>query len=222
MVIGGKVRAPTCWHSESLLTACSPWERKRLNERPIYLRSVYIMLAFLQTFIHLCYDYDRVYLSGYKKSASTQQRSVMMLSPITQLKILAPSLIQRVIVRSGLVSLLGPFAYALFIRRTAWSWTLALARMLWDMPAAAELSYIPPYHISLIVRCMSSSFLLILLWESSNTIFSAYVAQEPLKNDAPLTNESKDPNGSLLNGLESNKDLVKVLENTSQFHILTD
>jgi hypothetical protein len=44
-----------------------------------------------------------------------------------------------------------------------------------------------------------------LLWEVGNTAFSAYVAQEPLKNERPITYESRDPNGSLLTGLRGKK-----------------
>lgn len=176
-----------------------------------------MILALLQTFLHLYYDYDSVYLPDYKKHGSAhQQRSVIVLAPRIQLQLIAPSLIQKVAIRSVLVSLVGPFVYAMFVRKTAWNWTLALARIVWDMPAAAEMSYIPPYHISLIIRCMGSSFLLILLWESSNAIFSAHVAQEPLKNGAPLTDQSKDPNGTLLNGLKSSKEIIKVSKSNSQ------
>lgn len=203
-------KADVLWVSKSPLTGFSPWERKQVNERPIYLRSVFLMLALLQTFTHLHYDYDKVYLPGDEKFRSPQQRSVIVLSPTSQLKAIAPSLVQRVAIRSVLVSIASPFVFALFIRKTAWAWTLALARILWDLPAAAELSYIPPYHISLLLRCVGSSFLLILLWESSNAIFSVFVAQKPLKNGVPLTEGSKDPNGSLLNGLKSNKDVAKV------------
>ena len=52
--------------------------------------------------------------------------------------------------------------------------------------------------------------MLLCIWEFSNAVFSAYVAQEPLKKDQPLTNDSRDPNGSLLNGLRSKKEIAKV------------
>ena len=68
----------------------------------------------------------------------------------------------------------------------------------------------PPYHISLIIRSAGSGFLLLLIWEISNAVFGAYVAQEPLKNGNPLSNDSGDPNGSLLNGLKSKNEVIKV------------
>ncbi|MCJ1260898.1 hypothetical protein MMC22_000762 [Lobaria immixta] len=195
----------------SWLVKAGAWEKKRLNERPIYLRSFFFMLAFLQAVLHLCYDYDRAFLptADCKAKNRSNYRAHIVLAPIEQLKIAAPSLVQRVLLRATLAGIFGPFIYATFIRRTAWSWALFLARMLWDMPAAVDLSYMPPYHISLLLRSLGSGFLLILLWESSNTIFSAFVAQEPLKNGQPLTDESRDPNGTLLNGLKARKEVVK-------------
>ena len=191
---------------------CRTWEKKRLNERPIYLRSVFFISALLQAFLHLYYDYDRLFLpiTSRKGEKHPGQRAHIVEAPIEQLKTTAVSLVQRAAVRSTLIGLSGPFIYAIFIRRAAWSWALSLARILWDLPAAAELAYLPPYHISLILRSLVSSFLLIFLWESSNAIFSAFVAQEPLKNGQPLTYESKDPNGSLLNGLQAKKEVIKV------------
>ena len=170
------------------------------------------MLGLLQAVLHLYFDYDRAFLpmDGNKAKNRSIYRARIILAPIEQLKIAAPSLGQRVLLRAILVGISGPFVYAVFMRRTAWSWALFLARMLWDMPAAAEPSYMPPYHISLLLRSLSSGFLLILIWESSNTIFTAFVAQEPLKNGQPLTEESRDANGSLLNGLKAKKEVIKV------------
>lgn len=173
------------------------------------------MLALLQTILHLYYDYDRAFLPtvGSKVKNRSSYRAHIVLAPIEQLKIAAPSLVQRVLLRAILMGISGPFIYATFIRRTAWRWALFLARMLWDMPATVDRSYMPPYHLSLLLRSLGSGFLLTLLWESSNTIFSAFVAQEPLKNGQPLTDESRDANGTLLNGLKARKEVVKVNRN---------
>lgn len=178
------------------------------------------MFAILQTAIHLFYDYDRVFLPIRKKLGSTEQRPLLATSPIAQLKTNAPFILQRVVVRVGVLGVLSPFLYAIFIRKIAWNWTYAFASMMWDIPFAEELSYIPPYHISLILRAMSSSLLLALIWESSSMIFTAYVAQEPLTKGVPLTDESPDPNGVLLNGLKSHKNVVKVDYELSSFLLL--
>ena len=166
------------------------------------------MLAVLQSAIHLYFDYDRVTLPLTKakdKSIEVPKKE----HPIMQVRASLPLLVRDVAIRSICMSIFEPLIYALFIRNTAWSCSLYFAELLWDVPAS-QLSYIPPYHISLIIRSLTSGTLLIALWELSNTLFVAYVAQEPLKKEQPLTSGSKDPNGSLLNGIKSKRDVTRV------------
>ncbi|KAI9716006.1 MAG: hypothetical protein M1812_005640 [Candelaria pacifica] len=105
--------------------------------------------------------------------------------------------------------IVGPIIYSVFIRETAWNWTLFFAKLLWRLPQSSNPPTVPPYHISFIVRSVFAGFLLVLLWEVSNTVFGAYVAQQPLKKGHPLTDDSRDPNGSLLTGLRAKKDVLK-------------
>ncbi|KAL9073239.1 MAG: hypothetical protein Q9161_003071 [Pseudevernia consocians] len=128
--------------------------------------------------------------------------------PLSQMKTLLPSLSRKIGIRAAGMAVLGPLIYAVFIRRAAWSCSLYLAALLWDVPAS-QLSYIPPYHYSLILRSSTSSALLTTIWEFSNTIFSAYLVQEPLKREQPLTSDSKDPNASLLNGLRAKREVIR-------------
>lgn len=168
------------------------------------------MLAILQSWIHLYYDYDKVTLPvTLPKTESTTEQSTKNQSPTLQVKDLMPSLSRSISSRAGCISFLGPILYALLIRSTAWKCSLYFAELLWDVPKS-RLSYIPPYHYSLIIRSYTSGTLLITLWEISNAIFSAYVAQEPLKMDQPLTSESKDPNGTLLIGLRAKREVPRV------------
>ena len=189
-----------------------PYERPRLNERPIYLRSFFFTLAVMQSMYHLYYDYDKVALPVAKSKSDTvaDQQPPVIVSPLTRVRAALFQLSQTVLQRSLPMIVVGPITYSLLIRRTAWSWTLFFAKLLWKLPKSAEPPRIPPYHISLLLRSVSSSFLLIILWEASNAIFSAYVAQNPLKRGQPLTNDSRDPNGSLLSGLKSRKEAPKV------------
>ena len=168
------------------------------------------MLATLQSIIHLYYDYDKVPLPIIpNKTQSGPGQTPEKKSPVTQLKEGLPLLGRNVVIRTACMSIFGPILYALFIRSAAWKWSLYVAAVLWDVPSS-RLSYIPPYHISLIVRSFTSGSLLLLLWEISNKVFSAYVALEPLKKGQPLTNESKDPNGTLLAGLQSKREVPRV------------
>lgn len=202
------------------------WEKNRLNERPIYIRSILFLSALLQTIFHLYYDYDRVYLPKVLIQVETSQapeiakekklethtslRPHTLVSPGEQVKAAAPLVLQRVALRSAAMAISGPFIYAIFIRHKAWRLSLSLAQLLWDMPAAATLSYLPPSPIWLVLQSLYAQFLLLLIWESSNTLFSAFVAQEPLRKGQLLSDESRDPNGTLLNGLNSKREVPKV------------
>ena len=203
------------------------WERRLLNERPIYLRSVFTIFAIVQSLLHLYYNYDQVTLSTTVTSPpkpATEEPIGMIPSLqgqlVAQVKPLQPlfwynsediftSLTRNIILRATCVSFLSPFLYSIFIRRKAWSWSLSFAKLVWDVPST-PLSFIPPHYPSLIYRSLTSGFFLLLLWEASNILFTFYVAREPLKKGHPITAESKDPNGSLLTGLKAHKEVPKV------------
>ncbi|KAL8980735.1 MAG: hypothetical protein Q9177_005794 [Variospora cf. flavescens] len=188
------------------------WERQRLNERPVYLRSLYLGLALLQTGFHLWMDYDTIRgsVEPVDQASPPQESSQAPSNPVEQLKSRFPKLLQEIGIISSFSAVIGPIVYSLTVRKTAWRISHACARFLqWDIPSKAELSIIPPYHITLIIRSLISSFCLLLLWRGSNLAFSVYVAQEPVKRGQPLTQDSSDPNGSLINGLRSRKSLVR-------------
>jgi nucleoporin NDC1 len=182
-------------------------ERPRLNERPIYLTSYLIMLALLQSWCHLYYDYDRVDMpvTKTKPESSSDQRAHLIVPPSTQLKTLLPTLAASAARRALFMAMAGPFIYTLAIRHTAWNWTLSLAKIFWSLPRSTALPAIAPFHYKFLIRSFAAGFLLLMMWEISNAAFSAYVAQEPLKNERPITYESRDPNGSLLTGLNGKK-----------------
>lgn len=183
-----------------------------MNERPIYLRSLYLGLAILQTLLHLGFDYDEIRgsVDDAHHRPQLNERPQIAMTPLEQMKSEVSGLLREIGIISLISSISGPVIYSLTVRSTAWRTSLVCARFLrWDIPSTAELSYIPPYHITLIFRSLISGFCLLLLWRGSNLAFTAYVAQEPLKRGQPLTQESNDPNGSLINGLRSRKQIVK-------------
>lgn len=69
-----------------------------------------------------------------------------------------------------------------------------------------------PFSINTLFRCWVASLFLLFVWTVANVAFTIFLVKEPLKNGKPLTSESKDPNGSLLNGLKSKKLRIKVSE----------
>ena len=182
-------------------------DRPTLNERPIYLTCYLLFLGFAQAILHLYSDYDRIDMPVTKTTivSSSGKTIHTLVSPSTQMKSKVPVLFTRSVIRAALVALASPPIYLLTVRSFAWSITRSVAKVFWNLPKSGALPLIPPFHWSVLLRTFTSGFLLTMLWEVANALFSSYVAQEPLKNERPITHESKDPNGSLLTGLKGKK-----------------
>ncbi|KMU87234.1 hypothetical protein CIHG_04678 [Coccidioides immitis H538.4] len=184
------------------------FERAQLNERPIYLHSFYFLLAVTQATLHLYYDWDELVIPVAKPSDKSDDRRTHALEPL--LPRIARSLqeiVRHAAVRSGITAVVGPFIYVIFLRKRAWSFTLYFAKLFWNFPRSAEEppGIIPPLHITFLLRSAVSGMLLVVLWQMSNFLFSVFLGRAPLKKGLPLTNDAKDPNGSLLNGLKAKK-----------------
>lgn len=182
-------------------------DRRVLNEKPIYLTSYLIFVALLQTGIHLFYDYDKIDMPATKTTpeAASEQVDTSNIPPYVQLKTRIPALVTNALSRAIGMAVISPFIYSLTIRSFAWSFTRSFAKIFWNLPKSSALPATRPFHWSVLARTVAAGFLLVMLWEVGNAAFSAYVAQAPLKNDRPITYESKDPNGSLLTGLKGKK-----------------
>lgn len=184
------------------------WTDKRmLNEKPIYLTSYLMFLGLVQTGVHLFYDYDRIDMpvKKIKPETSLDQQISSVVPPYVQLKTRLPVLATGALSRAVGMAVISPFLYSFTVRNFAWSFTRSFAKIFWNLPKSSALPAVRPFHWSVLGKTVSAGFLLTMLWEVGNAAFSAYVAQAPLKNDRPITYESKDPNGSLLTGLKGKK-----------------
>jgi nucleoporin NDC1 len=189
-------------------------DRTALNERPIYLTSFLFFIALVQAGFHLFYDYDRLDMPvpKTKSEASSEHKSLLVVPPTKQLKAKFPLLILSSLKRATAAAIVSPVIYSIdfgvypySIRRFAWSFTRSWAKVFWTLPKSNSLPAVRPFHLSILFQTLLAGFLLTLLWEVANAAFTAYVAQEPLKNERPITYESRDPNGSLLTGLRGKK-----------------
>ncbi|KAI6710787.1 nuclear envelope protein [Diplocarpon mali] len=188
-------------------------DRTTLNEKPIYVTCFLFFLAVLQAGVHIYYDYDRIDMPPTKtKIFKTSEESERAIAPVAvQLREKLPSIAASSVKRSFAMALLSPVIYSLdlwflpSIRRTMWSATRYSAWLFYTLPKSSALPSTRPFHMGVLKNTFTSGFFLIMLWEVGNTAFNIYVAQEPLKNDRPLTYESRDPNGSLLTGLRGKK-----------------
>lgn len=186
-------------------------DRRVLNEKPMYLTSYIIFVALLQTGVHLFYDYDKINMPTPKSSeAAADQKEASVVPPYVQLKSKLPGIAISALSRALGMAVISPFIYSLTIRNFSWNITRSFAKIFWNLPKSGALPAVRPFHWSVLGRTVLAGFLIIMLWEVGNAAFSAYVAQAPLKNDRPITYESKDPNGSLLTGLKGKKIQTRV------------
>ncbi|KAF2199094.1 hypothetical protein GQ43DRAFT_442796 [Delitschia confertaspora ATCC 74209] len=185
-------------------------ERIKLNERPLFLRSMFILLAFGQAAVHLWRDYDRVPIpvSCSRKLQNKSTSTPVTSSPGCQVLANLPKIVIKSGVMVGLVVLFGPVVYLFILRKSLWSWHYAFARYLVSLPKIMRPSGLGN-AFELLLKFGFEGTLLVSLWDVSNNLFDQHMAREPLKKDKPITNDSKDPNGSLLNGLKSKKEVTK-------------
>ncbi|KAA8574274.1 hypothetical protein EYC84_005771 [Monilinia fructicola] len=196
--------------------------RPILNEKPIYLTMSLLFNAIVQAGFHLWYDYDRIDIPFTKTGpeVSSEQPSHTAVLPIIQLKAKAIPLAISCLKRVAIMAVVSPFIYSVNIslpipiilpiytfniREKVWGFTRSFAKVFWNLPKAATPPNELPFHWTVVLRTIIAGLMLTLLWEFGNLAFSIYVAQAPLKNDRPITYESRDPNGSLLTGLKGKK-----------------
>ena len=168
------------------------------------MRCFVLILAVVQSLLHLALDEDRVFLPPSPTSEAIPP-------PLQRLKKIAPNAAKVAISVALCSSFAGPLVYITTVRWVAWRWSLFMARLVWNIPQGLQPSILPLLSPFLISRSAIMGTLLLCLWGTTNAAFGAYVAQEPLKDGQPLTDDSRDPNGSLLNGLKSKKEPTKVI-----------
>lgn len=105
-------------------------------------------------------------------------------------------------------TIVGPLIYFLSLRSIAWTMALKIGRFIFTLSKQVKPSGLTDIT-TLMLRFAWSAFLLAVIWEVSNQAFTIFTAKEPLKKDQPLTTDSKDPNGSLINGLKAKKEIPR-------------
>lgn len=191
------------------------YERPRLNERPVLLRSLFFLLATAQASLHLYRDCDQL---PVPEATSPPNESIQKVqeappttavgSPLVRSKGTLNSVIQRSLSLTITTALAGPFVYFVILRRPAWSMAHGIGKVFFSVPKNAGPSGLTDVT-ALMVRFVFSALLLTILWEVSNQAFSLYASEQPLKKGVPLTTDSKDANGSLIAGLKAKKELTR-------------
>ncbi|KAK0634506.1 nucleoporin protein Ndc1-Nup [Bombardia bombarda] len=184
-------------------------DRARLNEKAIYFTAHILILGLVQAWTHLSNDVDRLSLgvvkakkNGTGGGAGEAEDKVPIYAKLWSIiKPLAMTAFNRALYALAVSGIVYPF----FLRSIVWRVMVFFLRPIYNLPRTNMLPVSLPFSLWSIVRCFTASLLLLLLWSAANTAFSILLAKEPLKDGKPLTNDSRDPNGSLLNGLKSKK-----------------
>ncbi|KAI1760599.1 nucleoporin protein Ndc1-Nup [Hypoxylon sp. FL1150] len=182
-------------------------DRARLNERALFYTVNLIILGIVQGVIHISLDYDRMLLGRVKprREGDANDRPPTGWEKFTEA---APAVVVRAGMLSMVVALVNYVVLYHFLRRWAWSWALSFFRIFYNLPKSNIPPSQAPWSLLMLGRSIWAGFLLCLLWYVADMAFRLQLGKEPLKNNQPLSAESKDPNGSLLNGLKSKKTRV--------------
>jgi nucleoporin NDC1 len=197
------------------------YERLKLNERPLYLRMLFLVLAVVQTTAHLCNDYDSIRVPAMKPKKDRDDTATVVPArgapkPRQVLFTKLPSILAASASLTTGAWLLGTIFYFTGPRHLIWDYYYSFSRWVISLSKASKPTGVAPF-LPLVFGFLVEGTLLVTLWQFVNKAFDLYIAQEPLKNDQPITNDSKDPNGTLLNGLKSKKETVKVRWNNASW-----
>jgi nucleoporin NDC1 len=189
-------------------------DRLKLNERPFYIRYMFMVLAVAQTIVHLWDDYDSIEVPAMKPKKDREDTTAAATAqgaPKPR-NVLFNKLIPTVIT-SGVITLVafifGTLFYFVGPRHLIWDYYYSFSRYFISLSKLSKPTGVAPF-MPLTGGFLIAGTSLVFLWQFVNKAFDLYIAQEPLKNGQPLTSDSKDPNGTLLNGMKSKKDAVKV------------
>ncbi|KAF4553307.1 Nucleoporin NDC1-like protein [Elsinoe fawcettii] len=182
------------------------YERMRLNERAVMLRTMFALLAVEQAALHLSWDYDALDIPRMStKHYATSQPTAQTIG-VAQLQGHAVRILRSALVNTFVTSVWGTAIYYLLLRHAAWSVAYSIGKFFFKLHKSGSPSGLAD-PLSLFSRFLFSGTLLVILWQTTNLAFTIYALQEPLKKGAPLTNDSRDPNASLVNGLKSKRSI---------------
>lgn len=178
----------------------------KLNERPIYLRTVFILLAIVHATIHNWNALSLLTLSKSKERDNAGNNSVT-----ARVMASLPAMGLRAGLSSVATSVLAPFLYHGLVRSAFWRLHIVWAKLFANIPKSESN---PPSSIYLgsgIFWGFVLSVALSLTWQLNIVLFQFFMLRKPVKNGMLLSALSKDPNGTLLNGLSAKMQLVKTL-----------
>ncbi|KAH8701480.1 nucleoporin protein Ndc1-Nup [Phaeosphaeriaceae sp. PMI808] len=182
-------------------------ERVKLNERLLFYRFLFFGLAVSQTAVHLWDDYDSIYVPAMKPKKSGDDTEATVPGSVRPMQVLTtkfPAILATAGSISAFTFVIGSLVYFIGPRHLVWDYYYAFSRSFISLSKTSKPTGVAPF-LPLAWAFMKEGTLLVCLWQFVNRAFDLYIAQEPYKNNQPITSDSKDPNGTLLNGLRSKK-----------------
>lgn len=191
-------------------------DRARLNEKPLFFTYHFIIFGVAEALRHLFIDKDRLSLGVVRpRDGGSAQDGKFSANQFKRFMDEIPAMLISTITLSLSAIALSVIVYPIFLRGFVWRSAMLFLRPFYNLPKTNIVPNALPFNVLLLLKCLAAGFMLSFLWQAGNTAFSIFLVREPLKNGKPLTSESKDPNGSLLNGLKSKKLSIRVRINLS-------
>jgi len=183
----------------------------KLNERPIYLRYFFLQLGAMQAVLHILKDSSSLPLLAKKSERPRDKPKEKAKEKTAVVKMLGTvlSLAQPAATLSAVASSTAPFLYTALFRRSLWSWHIWWAKVFANI---ARSDADPPHGFyigSILGRAFIFGTFLSLTWQLNIVLFQLFMLKEPTKDGKLLSSSSRDPNGTLLHGLNAKRDLVK-------------
>lgn len=186
-------------------------DRARLNQKPVFFAFYLAVSAASQAFLHMACDEDKIQINAKRaKSGSKQEPASSPPSSINLVATRLPVVAMESFIKASIAWLLSYTLYFVVFQRPAWVWAMTFFRTFYNLPKTNMVPGDSVLKLALVMHCIWAGFLLSIVWAIGNYAFSQFMVKEPLKNGKPLSSDSKDPNGSLLNGLKSKKMPIRV------------
>lgn len=189
----------------------SSGDRARLNEKPVFVFFYLLVSAALQAFLHIATDQDSIELGTTKaKAEGSNKEAIASPSPLSPILSRIPAVGIDAMTKAFSSWCLANVLYHSVFRSTVWGWAMTFFRPFYNLPKTNMLPSEGVFRLPVVWNCIWSGVLLMTIWSLGNMAFSVFMVREPLKNGKPLSSESKDANGTLLNGLKSKKLPIRV------------
>lgn len=187
-------------------------DRPRLNERALFYTVDLVLVGVAEGIIHLYFDYDRLSLRTVKPQEQEQEPAPSR-SPDPWIHWVnqVPLILFRSLTVAISVSLANYVVVYSLLRGSVWARSMGFFRFFYhNLPRSNIPPSQAPWSIWMLGRSVWVSFLFCVLWDVTDLAFALQLEKGPFKAGQPLTSESKDPNGSLVNGLKSKKPRIQV------------